>query len=223
MKQIPNSKYYVDADGNVYGPRKNKLKLQKTSKGYLTVKVSVNRKITRKPAHRLVAMTFIPNPEDKPMVNHINGDKGDNRVVNLEWVTAKENSQHAKNVLGQGFGETHSQAVLTEEIVREICERLQDRQRNKDIAEALGVPRYTVKSIRIGASWRHISEEYEICNSRQKNVSDATVRWVCKCLQEGMSTKEILEKSRSTPMSKSLIYKIKSGRVRKHITEQFKF
>lgn len=69
----------------------------RTHKGYLTVVLSKDKKEKRKRIHRLVAEEFIPNPKHKEQVNHINGNKTDNRINNLEWVTCQENVKHAWN------------------------------------------------------------------------------------------------------------------------------
>lgn len=70
------------------------LKGGKNKDGYLLVRLYKNSIGSTKGIHRLVAKVFIPNPENKPEINHIDEDKTNNKVSNLEWMTAKENTNH---------------------------------------------------------------------------------------------------------------------------------
>lgn len=87
--------YKVTTEGKIYSLRRHKWITQTLDRyGYLKVVLFKNGKSTYTTAHRVVASAYIPNPENKPSVNHINEDKADNRVCNLEWVTVKENDNH---------------------------------------------------------------------------------------------------------------------------------
>lgn len=72
------------------------LKTQKDSKGYHRLRITINRKKMSFKVHRIVAQAFIANPDNKPQVNHIDGNKDNNAVSNLEWATNKENAHHAR-------------------------------------------------------------------------------------------------------------------------------
>lgn len=93
-----NGKIEVSTEGRVRSllsgtPRL--LKTQTDNKGYQRLRVTINGEKMSFKIHREVAKAFIPNPDDLPQVNHKNGDKQDNRVENLEWVSNRDNAHHA--------------------------------------------------------------------------------------------------------------------------------
>ena len=89
--------YEVSNKGRIKSSKRNIILNQgNITKGYLGVSLAKDGVSYSKRVHKLVADAFIPNIENKPYINHINGNKKDNRVENLEWCTPKENSEHAK-------------------------------------------------------------------------------------------------------------------------------
>ena len=91
-----NGLYQVSNLGRIRNTKEKIIKQYKDHKGYLITQLTNGKTSKTIRVHRLIAMTFIPNIKNKAQVNHINCNKADNRIENLEWVTNNENKIHAK-------------------------------------------------------------------------------------------------------------------------------
>lgn len=122
--------------------------------GALTVGLWKNSKSKRKYIHRLVAETFIPNPNKWPQVNHIDGNRNNNKIDNLEWCTHQQNIDHAvRTGLLNNRGQKNGMSKLTPDEVVKI-KRMKGTYTS--IGRQFGVGRKAISAIINGKSWRHV-------------------------------------------------------------------
>ena len=164
MKDVCNYEglYKIDENGNVFSVRNNKfLNTTVFPSGYEYVHLcngKAKTKLLR--VHRLVAEAFIPNDDLLPEINHIDGDKLNNTVENLEWCTQSYNIQHAYNMgLTTNFGEKHKDNKLTRLDVIWIREHYKKNSRefgSGAIARKFNVSDSLVRDIIHHKKWKHV-------------------------------------------------------------------
>lgn len=132
------------------------MKLRENRGGYLQVNLSDDYSRSYPVVHRLVARAFIPNPKKSPQVNHIDGDRKNNRVDNLEWCTHGENMRRAFKLGNKNQkGSKNNGSKLTEEIVIEIREKTKSMTQSA-IAKEYGLSTGNVSLIVNRKTWTHI-------------------------------------------------------------------
>lgn len=160
IKRYPS--YLVSTRGRVLSlnySRKTLLSLANDGRGYFCVSLhgSMGQRIHR--VHRLVAIAFLPNPHSLPQVNHIDGDKTNNNLENLEWCDASQNTQHAYDTgLCRGpVGQLNGRSILTDTIIRKIRRDYSSGAfLQRDLAKKYGVARSLISMVVTYKRWKHI-------------------------------------------------------------------
>lgn len=146
MRKYKDSNYSVTEDGRVFKNTKE-LSYSINVRGYKILKVTLHGRQFNKKVHRLVAETFIPNPNNYSDVNHIDGDKLNNHVSNLEWCTRKYNINHSYKLGLSKTGEYRYNAKLTNDDCSEIFEAHEAGISQRDIAKHYNVSQPTISGI----------------------------------------------------------------------------
>lgn len=142
--------YDITKDGEIINRHSGRhVKPQKNGKGYY--RVSIGGKLEF--VHRLVATKYIPNPDNLPQVNHKDGNKLNNCVDNLEWVTNQQNRDHAVAEKLQIMGEDCSWSKLTYEQVKFI--RNHTELTSPELSKIFNVAASTIRAIRQNRSWKY--------------------------------------------------------------------
>ena len=150
--------YLISSDGSL-SRNGNILKTRLDRYGYEIVTLWIDGKQLTRKVHRLVAIAFIPNPQNLATVNHINGIKTDNRVSNLEWLSVGDNHRHGFNSGLHSIGENRTSGrpvVLKEVDVLKIRQLIKEGLGNTEIGKLFKVSCGCIYSIRMNKSWRHI-------------------------------------------------------------------
>lgn len=167
-------KYQVSNFGRVKRFFKNAppkiAKPQVNQNGYLVIGLYNLDKFKLCTVHRLVAHAFIPNPEGKPQVNHIDGHKLNDFVGNLEWATSAENNQHAAATGLQKSGQDHHNAKLNNEQVLYIRNN-PDHLMQKQLAEMFGLNCLAISNVQRGKTYRDVGGVIHPANYRPLKVS----------------------------------------------------
>ncbi len=160
---IPNTcgLYEVSNSGLVRRVDRNRLRsTSPQSNGYLRVNLSINGKAIHRMVHSIVASVFLGERPEGFQVNHKNGDKSDNRVENLEYLSPTDHAYHTGHVIKRlrpAQGSRHAMAVLTDELARQIhAEYSVGNITQRELSERFGVSQGNISLILNGKLWKHL-------------------------------------------------------------------
>lgn len=194
------------------------LKIHINRWGYPHCSLNKNGKSKTHTIHRLVASAFIDKSHEGLEVNHIDGNKENNSVENLEWVTRTENIRHAfsNNLMVRHKGYKNGSAILDDEKVKEIKRHiLEGKMYSREIARKYGVSLTCITHIKTNNTWTHIPwPKIKTVRGKRYLREKSVAEIKSLLLNSKLSVKEIAKRYSVSP---SAIYNIKYDRVWKHV------
>ncbi len=196
IKEFPlNHKYKVSTDGTIYGVKGIKLK-GKDHRGYRRYVISIDGKPKAILGHRIVAITFLDNPNNLPEVNHKDGNKSNNNVDNLEWVSREENQLHAfATGLNSKVGSLNGRAIIDEEYARYLYLQMLEGKTPKKLSDETNIPKNVLIKLRNKVTWLEVTEDLPDCQrltvEKHKRTTDVHRKMVIHLKNDGKSNKEI--------------------------------
>ena len=160
MKSVKLFGYEVFEDGRVVGKRGKEMSPSDNGRGYQILGLMIDGCRKTIAVHKLVALGFVPNPDNLPEVNHKDGNKLNNHFSNLEWCSRGANIQHAfESELRSAKGVKNPRCKVDERTVREICSLLAAGYTAVEIRNE-GFDYNLVRAIKRKKNWKHISKDY---------------------------------------------------------------
>lgn len=227
------SNYTITKSGKLYSlnymntGKPHRLKTRLDKDGYEISTIYLNGKRYDRKVHRLVAEAYIPNPKNKPEVNHKNGKKNDNRRVNLEWATTAENVAHAfKTGLNRGDpGEQNPMAKYTAKRIKKVCKLLESGDLGfKEIAKKTKVDKGTVASVYYRKNWSDVSKKYDFSKFDKrlyKRPTKKKIILICTLLE--ITDRPLNDVAFETGVDCSLVRRIYKRETHTDISKDYKF
>lgn len=196
------TKYLICNQGFVFNESTNGIQTPRPSnRGYLRVCISHKGDRNYPSLHRLVAQYFIDNPRNLPEVNHKNGNKYDNTVDNLEWVTSRENVIHSYDYNLNYSGEKSNLAKTTDKQVHQVCKLLEENELSIDeIAKITNTTKRVVRHVLKHKTWNRLSKDYNfehydkyqknprIINCNGAKLTPKQVNLICSLIEKNQLT-----------------------------------
>ena len=183
-KQYLNTNYSVSDDGQVRNDKTNRILSQSTQQDYKHVTLSIDGKQKRMRVHRLVAEVFLDNPQNKPYVNHKDGNRGNNSVENLEWATPAENTQHAvlTGLFVSGVAKPVNQYSLDGQLMMTFPSATEASRQTGTAQEKITMCCKRQRETANDYQWRYVNDLQDVGKVQKKFI---TGKKVAQCDDEG--------------------------------------